>query len=331
MAALELPTAVALRAVRDAAQVCRAVSAGAIRAITKSDQSPVTIADYAAQAVVVHVLTEEFPDAVVVGEESAELLRSDDELCAGVLAATRVVWRDADREAVLAAIDAGARRSTSDRSYWTLDPIDGTKGFLRREQYAVCLARVDGDTPTVAALACPNLAHDLVPGAVSVVGQGSVLVCGAVGPVWRGGIEHSAPLAEVAFADEPGIVAITHSVEAEHTRIDRVHVIAERLGRPVRAIPCDSQAKYALVAQGIAHAYMRIPTRPDRVETVWDHAAGVALATRTGVIVTDLAGKPIDFSSPPGLAANYGILCAHPRVHADFLRELTALGLSAEP
>ena len=48
------------------------------------------------------------------------------------------------------------QRSYHDR-FWTLDPIDGTKGFLRGEQYAVALALIVGGEVVVAALACPNL------------------------------------------------------------------------------------------------------------------------------------------------------------------------------
>ena len=38
-------------------------------------------------------------------------------------------------------IDHGGATHYSDR-FWTLDPIDGTKGFLRGEQYAVALALI---------------------------------------------------------------------------------------------------------------------------------------------------------------------------------------------
>ena len=56
-----------------------------------------------------------------------------------------------------------ASRSTDGRAtayqdrFWTLDPIDGTKGFLRGEQYAVALALIENGEVVVAALACPNL------------------------------------------------------------------------------------------------------------------------------------------------------------------------------
>ena len=44
----------------------------------------------------------------------------------------------------------------SDR-FWTLDPIDGTKGFLRSQQYAIALALIVDGEIVVAALGCPNL------------------------------------------------------------------------------------------------------------------------------------------------------------------------------
>lgn len=44
--------------------------------------------------------------------------------------------------------------------FWTCDPIDGTKGFVRGDQYAVCLALLDGGRPVVAVVGCPNLMLD---------------------------------------------------------------------------------------------------------------------------------------------------------------------------
>lgn len=40
---------------------------------------------------------------------------------------------------------------------WTLDPIDGTKGFLRGGQYAVCLALVVDSVVQLGVMGCPNL------------------------------------------------------------------------------------------------------------------------------------------------------------------------------
>ena len=57
---------------------------------------------------------------------------------------------------VLSWVDRGRAHADGGR-YWTLDPIDGTKGFLRGEQYAVALALIEGGEVVVGLLGCPNL------------------------------------------------------------------------------------------------------------------------------------------------------------------------------
>jgi len=319
--------AAALEAVRAAARVCRAIAAGRIDAITKSDDSPVTIADFAAQAVVVHRLAPVVPNLVVVGEESSAALQEDDALARAVVEAARIGWPAADRNAVIDAIERGHARPSSG-PYWALDPIDGTKGFLRRGQYAVCLARIDRDTPTLGVLGCPNLgiADNASPAVVDPVGSiflatGDTLVQTSVDPDRL----HARRSVAAPLGDE---LVVTHSVESGHTRIDRVTAVLERIGRPFRSLPCDSQAKYALVARGQAHAYLRIPTSPERVEAVWDHAAGAAIAAAAGMRVTDLRGDPFDFSSPAGLAKNFGILVAHPEIHDELVATIATLGFA---
>jgi 3'(2'), 5'-bisphosphate nucleotidase len=138
----------------------------------------------------------------------------------------------------------------------------------------------------------------------------------------------SAHISRIGVRKGADDIVITHSVDTGHTRVDRVQAVLERMGRSFHAIPCDSQAKYALVARGQAHAYVRIPSNPDRVETVWDHAAGAAIAQRAGMIVSDLRGAPLDFSSPRGLASNYGIVCADPSVHAELIAAAEELGFA---
>jgi 3'(2'), 5'-bisphosphate nucleotidase len=323
---------VALEALRAACRVCRAVAAGSFDAVRKADASPVTIADFASQAVIVARLRAHLGEPVIIGEESADELRGDLDRLDAVVAAARVAWPEADRDGVLAAIDAGAQRPTHG-PYWTLDPIDGTKGFVRREQYAVCLARVDGDAPVVGLLGCPNLPRDPSRGVDRADAEGSVYVVEAQGPVFELGVDDDAArevprveaIGDPCWPEGDEIIA-TVSVESGHTKLDHVDAILRHLGRPSRTIRCDSQAKYALVARGQAHVYLRVPTDPTRVELVWDHAAGAAIAARTGMRVTDLRGAALDFSTPPRLARNVGILCAHPGIHGELVDAIAALG-----
>ena len=137
-------------AVRAACRICRGVQIGIAQgdSVTKDDKSPVTIADFASQAVVSRALAAEFPDIPLVGEETADLLREEANAAVrdAVVARTREEWPDAKPDEVLALIDRGDAEPAGLDRFFTLDPIDGTKGFLRGEQYAVALALVeDGD------------------------------------------------------------------------------------------------------------------------------------------------------------------------------------------
>jgi 3'-phosphoadenosine 5'-phosphosulfate (PAPS) 3'-phosphatase len=67
---------------------------------------------------------------------------------------------------------------------WALDPVDGTKGFLRGGQFAVCLALIVDSKVVVGVIGCPNLLAD--PGDESsgngvifsaVIGEGAFSVC----------------------------------------------------------------------------------------------------------------------------------------------------------
>ncbi|CAI9753058.1 unnamed protein product [Fraxinus pennsylvanica] len=60
-------------------------------------------------------------------------------------------------EDVLVAIDNGKSEGGPRGQHWVLDPIDGTKGFLRGDQYAIALALLDEGKVVLGVLACPNL------------------------------------------------------------------------------------------------------------------------------------------------------------------------------
>ena len=335
-----VPIEAALAAVVAACQVARAVADATtgLGEQLKSDDSPVTIADFAVQAVIVHLLREREDGAPIVGEEDESSLVADPQLRDAVVAAARTTWADADADAVLAAIAAGHHRGDAG-PYWALDPIDGTKGFLRREQYAVCLAHIVGTEPIVGVLGCPNLPRDRTAKLSDRTDAGAIYLAGPSGPAFEVGLDGldvrplivddpSSHVSRVGIRKGNDDIVITHSVDTGHTRLDRVQAVLARMGRSFHTIPCDSQAKYALVARGQAHAYVRIPTNQTRAESVWDHAAGAAIAMRAGMIVSDLRGAPLDFSSPSGLVNNFGIVCAHPGVHAELIEAARELGFS---
>ncbi|MBX9608074.1 MAG: 3'(2'),5'-bisphosphate nucleotidase [Gammaproteobacteria bacterium] len=325
--------AVAIAAVAAACRVTRHVQAHQQNIVrhAKEDLSPVTVADYAAQAVVARHLADAFGELAMVGEEDAGTLRSagQDGLREEVAAAARVAWPDAPVDAVLDAIDLGNHDASGD-SYWTLDPIDGTKGFLRGGQYAVSLALIERGQVTLGVLGCPNLAESHARAFDDPDPRGTLFYATRGGGSWmvpadRPGL--SARRQDASRLEDVGAMRVCESVEAAHSRLDDTGRIVEFLGARGAPARLDSQCKYAVVARGQAEAYLRLPTRRDYVEKIWDHAAGAIIAQEAGAIVTDIAGRPLDFSHGATLSANRGVVCASRAFHRRILDAMTTLGL----
>ncbi|HZW05666.1 MAG TPA: inositol monophosphatase family protein, partial [Phycisphaerales bacterium] len=250
--------------------------------VTKHDGSIVTIADYAAQALTNRLMSRAGVDIpAVVGEESAAALAAEPALLDDVVSLLRANgWPGARSEAVLAAIDLGAvPAGASPPVYYTIDPIDGTKGFAAGRQFAVCLARIEHGRCTLAALACPNLSASITDSIDVPATTGTLFAATDSSSVLTAPINDPRSLTPLAVRP-PGDVhdpVITFSVEPSEARLKNFDALAALLGG-ARRTPADSQAKYAMVARGQADAYFR-PPRGAR-EKVWDHAAGCLLLER---------------------------------------------------
>ena len=329
---------VAIRAVREAARLCRGVGAEiAQTAFSKGDQSPVTIADFGSQALICRTLGAAFPaDPVIAEEDSIELCRPEnaavfDQVIRHVRAA-RAEAGEGDGAAEITAgdvrgwIDRGGTKGYCDR-FWTIDPIDGTKGFLRGEQYAVALALVVDGQVVVGALACPNLRVHGVDAAGSIlwaVHRGYAYEAADAGPV---DVVPEGRRVEVSKCEDTGWARFCESVESGHSAHDEAAAVADRLGIVAPPVRLDSQAKYAVVAWGEAEIYLRMPTRADYREKIWDHAAGALIVSEAGGTVTDIDGRPLEFHHGRELTANRGVLVTNGRLHPKVVRAIAGVRL----
>lgn len=305
--------------------------------VSKDDASPVTIGDFGAQALIISALKHAFPSDEVVGEEEASTLRSDSALSARIWslvkeaklsdeAAEAELGTIQDEDAMLKAIDAGNSAGGKKGRFWALDPIDGTKGFLRAGQYAVCLGLIEDGEVKVGVLGCPNLPVDnnAPLSADTEGGQRGVLFAGVLGygaysaPLGAGGLEHNSPIKMRPVSDLAD-ATFCESVEAGHSSHGDQAEIAKKLGITKESVRMDSQAKYASIARGAGDVYLRLPTRKDYVEKIWDHAAGDLIVREAGGEVTDVTGKRLDFSQGRTLKVNKGVVAAPKAVHGEVL------------
>ncbi len=298
--------------------------------MTKSDLSPVTVADFAIQALVARRLRSRFPDAVLVGEENADRLREPENaaMLETIVTYVKDALPEADSDSVCAWIDAG----TEDYSdcFWTLDPIDGTKGYRRGDQYAVALALLEKGRVIRGGLACPGLDATCMP-----VSGG----CGALAVAER---DRGAWVAPLNAPDAPAMRMrvsectsssrgrLLRSFESGHTNVAETEAIAAQLGIPEsNMVRMDSQAKYAALAAGNAEFLFRLlsPTRPDYRECIWDHAAGAIILEEAGGKVTDLNGLPFDFTKGRKLTANIGLFASNGPLHNRGLEAIRATSI----
>ncbi|KAI9152560.1 3'(2'),5'-bisphosphate nucleotidase [Blastocladiella emersonii ATCC 22665] len=342
---LQTELLLAVNAVHAATRVARHVLAKSLTAgdsRAKADRSPVTVADFACQAVISYFLSRDASTAAdpIVGEEESAALRSDPALAGRVMDAIRHAvgdrpeahgmrddeWWDLIDRASAAKSTASA--PTPARRYWTLDPIDGTKGFLRQQQFAVCLALLDAENQVqVGVLGCPHLPFPAGVDPPAVPGDsresGSTLQWAVRGHgAFQANLNSltTVPLTSVAdlaalstrlvTAKDTSRPVVLESYESSHSNHALSANVMRALGidatRDSRRL--DSQCKYAALARGDGHVYLRILGDPAYKEKIWDHASGVLLVEEAGGIVTDLFGEPLVFSPSGLLARNTGVV-----------------------
>lgn len=315
----------ALDLVRGAARLCQRVQSGmAMMGLTKSDFSPVTVADYAVQAVAGKMLAERFPDAVLVGEENADALRLETgaQMREVVTLFVNRAVGEAGEEQVCSWIDRGGAEPGA--RFWTLDPVDGTKGYLRGGQYAVALALVEEGKVALGVLGCPNLNEQCEPGVLSA---GALLAARPGEGAW------CAPLDEEGAAFQPLKVSdcrdgaharMLRSFESGHTNTKDIDNIGAKLGIQAEAVLMDSQAKFAVLASGGGELMLRFPPpgAPEYQEKIWDNAAGAVILEEAGGRITDMWGKPLDFTTGRKLTNNSGIFASNGWMHEAGLKAI---------
>lgn len=312
-----------LKAVRAAAQLCQAVRASMVEngaaKLDKSDKSPVTVADFGAQAVVCKIIAEPFPNDAVVGEEGSAALR-EEKNAAHLEKVVAFVSQQmpCDGETVCEWIDRGAGEAQG--RYWVLDPIDGTKGFLRNDQYAVALALIENGQVQWGFLACPALPN--------AQGEGSIFVAQRDAGAKMYSLDGN-DLGEIRVSAQTDVTGarLAESVESAHTNQGLAAQLRENLSIGAEPVRMDSQAKYAAVARGDAEIYLRSPNSktPDYRENIWDHAAGYLVVHEAGGRVSDVHGNPLDWSQGKRLENNIGVLATNGVLHDEVVAALAKL------
>ena len=311
--------AAAIAALQTAASISQSIISQSDKgAIAKDDLSPVTVADFAIQALLIARLGSAFPDDTFVGEEDASTLRSHPGLRARV-------WDEfkgeiASPEEMCILIDRAGKSSPARGKTWVFDPIDGTATYVKGQLYAINIGLLQDGKQVLGAVACPNLGMEPSAPLLDADVQQSGCILYAV----RGHGAFRMPLEGGAARKLPGAqggpIRFVTCAEGE-SALAGVHAdIAERLGASYPGTDLVAWVlRWATLALGLGNATVWVYKRRDRLAKAWDHAGAMLLFEETGGKVTDVRGKDIDLGTGRKLAGNFGFVAAAEEVHGAVL------------
>ncbi len=310
---------IAISAVLKAIPLCQQVEADIVKedAVEKEDRTPVTVADFGAQALICQAIDAAFPKDTIVAEEDSQELRENPQLMPRVTEyVNRFTEGSFSTQTVCDLIDRGG--GEVEKRFWTLDPIDGTKEFLGRGvsgAYSIALALIVNGEVKLGVLGCPNLrqkwdAPQSPLGCLFVAERGK----GA----WMLSLDGE-------FSEQIHVSQTTRrlvdTVESSHSDVEAHRQIAQQMSLTTEPIEIIGQAKHGVLARGEASVYMNLlkPGKEDYRETIWDYAAGIIVVEEAGGVVTDADGHPLDFSKGKELPPGCGILATNGVLHPQLL------------
>lgn len=228
---------------RRAGEAILQVYRGDIQVQRKTDESPVTQADVQAEAIILEGLAALTPDIPVVAEE-----------------------------AIAAGHKPDLRRT---RSFWLVDPLDGTREFVDRNgEFTVNIAFVDAGAAVAGVVFAP-----------------------AIDRMFRGWVGHGATVHDATgqrsihcrVPPPQGLTVLASRSHGDKAALDaylatlRVHTISS----------AGSSLKLCLLAEGQADLYPRFGRTME-----WDIAAGHAVLAAAGGSVTEMSGQPLRYGKP---------------------------------
>ena len=307
---------VGLNAVMKASRACARMSEtiDETKAFYKTDGSPVTLADFFVQFLVNSELSAAFPEIPIVAEESSLFFETDGGR--ELLSRLKTLLPQKTAEEIARTIDGKNHKAGSYEKFWTLDPIDGTRGFLAKRQYAIALALIENGEVVLGILGCPRLppSENHKPGDkkgdvfFAERGRGAFQI-----KLW----EDRKTRISVSGTKKASDAVMCESAEASDASYESSRKIARDLNISAKPVRMDSQCKYAVLARGDTSIYLRLPPKKNYKENIWDHAAGYILVKEAGGNVTDYLGNPLDFSSGEKLRNNTGILATNGIIHEE--------------
>ena len=273
----------------------------------KSDQSPVTLADFASQIYLISQLREYFQDdQIIAEEENIEFIDLKAEnLIKQCFEELNLINLEILKENIRYHGKSSVRQ-------WTIDPIDGTIGYQKGLSYAIGVGFMIESNPKICAIAVPNYNEKALAIFSAEKNQGAQVSFNK--NVFK-------PI-KVNFNEDIRNIRLCHSLHYDQPWVLN---FAQEIG--IRNfIQIDSMAKFCMVADGTADLYLK-PLDPEHSFT-WDFLPGDLLVREAGGSVTDLNGERLKFKERKCLWTKPGIIASNSRLQKKIIELIKRKPLS---
>ncbi|CAL5183358.1 unnamed protein product [Lathyrus oleraceus] len=320
----------AIDVVHSACRLCVQVKSGLFstdgKVLEKIDQTPVTVADFGVQALISLELSKLFPSIPLVAEEDSAFVRSRN-LAGTVFDAVRAEVssnsKTLTQDDVLNAIDRGGKDAfvfgPKPATYWLLDPIDGTRGFLKDNSalYVVGLSLVVEGETEIGIMGCPNWQEGVSGKPSAEVEEdrealprsGIMMIAHKGHGTWTKTLNSKPESSDSQTWDSlPLSATLDATSNANDVGSNQVLLLV---------VCCGSLIKHFMVASGRASVF--IQRKKEKTIMAWDHAVGMLCVHEAGGKVTDWEGTEMDLAadeiSRRSIFPSGGILATNGNLH----------------
>lgn len=289
---------IALDIIKKALKVTEWFKTEGFQSFYKKDESPVTLADYASQIYIISELKDKFPEDRIIAEEEVSPLFD-----INVENLIKKSFTSVKINNNLKFRDILAYRGSNSKRKWTIDPIDGTKGFQEGLMYAIGLGLMIESKLTLSFIGIPNYNSKGRAIFFAEKNQGSKVIYGD-GP--------KVPI-KVSKNQE-----IKKSIMCHSLHYDKPWVLKfANLTGIEKFIQIDSMAKFCMIADGTADIYLKPMSL--KKSNSWDFLPGTLLVKEAGGVVTDLNGKALSFKNEKCLITAPGCIASNGQFHKQAL------------
>ncbi|MFX0071730.1 MAG: inositol monophosphatase family protein [Candidatus Hermodarchaeota archaeon] len=262
--------------------------------LKKIDRSPVSVADFASQIFIINGIKENFPNDQIFAEESEDNLIDN---------TSESQIKECFKELGIEGIsdfkkELNYRGVKSDRQ-WTIDPIDGTAGYIEGLTYAIGITHMVNSDPRLCAISVPDYNKKGLAIFIAEKDNGAQASYG--GDTFQ-------PI----HVSNQNKITKARLCQSLHYDLPWVTQFADKIGIEER-ITLDSMSKFCMIADGSYDLYVK-PTFGKEMSS-WDYSPGDLLVKEAGGKVTDLDEEPLKFKEDKCYLASFGIIVSNRILH----------------